>query len=640
MSFPTAVLLALAAANPLAPGAAAAPEAAQPGRVAIQLPENCQIVSLPPELTGRADVVNICQPADLSGPAPVYGNNIYVPNANAIADLEDHWSQPYIEALIQQGVLAAPTDEQFRPDAPLTHAELTAWLDRALTVASKAEVLEIPTDAPKPGAGAIADADKTADQTAGEAADEATDKATDKAANTPSDKAADKAASKADTDGAAIVARVDRPDRPTVRNGANSATDDRAAQQFGQAIVQVLAASEGAGRSATEPIVARLRPMSNRLAAANRPQSGNASPDRLADRIDPKATNPELQRLARATFEVKKSKDGTIEVARFSKELRGKASDSQDAQPRVSRLEAVVGLVDALELTPPTVKPDAETAALPFRDADRIPPSAEPRLRTALANQIVAADPDAPDLHPHFAATRADVAVLLYRALVKDGRLAPIVMTRASALSEPKFERTTDVKIDVELDTRVAANIVSDDFALDLFADPDSPGVIAIGMAEGTRTVEGGKTSAYWGHTDPGNGKHNLGSFSYQHGAASPERADALQLQRMYPYIAAMQSFARDRGMGLSALELVAGIDLATQAPLAAQHYLANLQEAKAQGFTGMEAIFEARSYSYINPYNGQLEASGFDNDWGRLRFDQARRIAEIRYALDTYGIE
>jgi hypothetical protein len=53
-----------------------------------------------------------------------------------------------------------------------------------------------------------------------------------------------------------------------------------------------------------------------------------------------------------------------------------------------------------------------------------------------------------------------------------------------------------------------------------------------------------------------------------------------------------------------------------------------------------MEAIFEARSYSYINPYNGQLEASGFGNDWGRLRFDQARRISEIRYALERYGVQ
>jgi hypothetical protein len=91
--------------------------------------------------------------------------------------------------------------------------------------------------------------------------------------------------------------------------------------------------------------------------------------------------------------------------------------------------------------------------------------------------------------------------------------------------------------------------------------------------------------------------------------------------------------------MELSVMELVAGMDLATQAPLAAQTYLANLKEAKTQGFSGLEAIFEARSYSYVNPYNGQLEASGFDNDWGRLRFDQARRIAAIRYTLDHYGI-
>ncbi len=625
MSFSTVALLALAAAYPIVPGAANA--APTPGRVAIQLPENCKIVSLPSELTGRGDAVNICQPADLNGPAPIYGNNIYVPDANAIADLKDHWSQPYVEALIQQGILPVPTDGEFRPDTPLTHAEMTAWLDRALKTATKAQPLKLPSES------AEATQSKTATQAATKPADgllkqpdfdpETTAKLINQAIEAESAKL---------------------NDLPATPENAAELAEITTTKLIGKAAVLMLSTLDRAGQDVALSVSNTLRPMTNRLSAADgkirqtdelTKTAGTEQPKQQARQV----SNPELLRLARSTFETKKNTDGTLKVAQFSKELRGKARDGSDAQPRVSRLEAVVGLVDALDLTAP--QESVTTAkALPFRDADRVSEVASERLHTAIAHQLVVPDPENPDLHPNLAATRSDVAVLLYRALVEDGRLAPVVITSASALSQPKFERKTDVAIDVELDTAIAENSVSNDLAMQLFATPEAPGVIAIGMAEGTRTVDGGKTSAYWGHTDPGNGKHNLGSFSYQHGAASPEQADVLQLQRMYPYIAAMQSFASDHGMSLSALELVAGIDLATQAPLAAQNYLANLKEAKAQGFAGMEAIFEARSYSYINPYNGQLEASGFGNDWGRLRFDQARRIAEIRYALDRYGVQ
>lgn len=38
--------------------------------------------------------------------------------------------------------------------------------------------------------------------------------------------------------------------------------------------------------------------------------------------------------------------------------------------------------------------------------------------------------------------------------------------------------------------------------------------VYAIGAAEGTRTCDGGKTTAYLNHTDPGDGRSNSGTFS------------------------------------------------------------------------------------------------------------------------------
>jgi len=60
-------------------------------------------------------------------------------------------------------------------------------------------------------------------------------------------------------------------------------------------------------------------------------------------------------------------------------------------------------------------------------------------------------------------------------------------------------------------------------------SNPDSALSVAIGNAEGTRTVSGGRTAAYSGHEDPGNGAWNAGTFSYQvkqGGAGSPAEAD------------------------------------------------------------------------------------------------------------------
>lgn len=324
------------------------------------------------------------------------------------------------------------------------------------------------------------------------------------------------------------------------------------------------------------------------------------------------------------------SKDNAVQLPSFGKTLSGKASSPQpDAV--VSRLETLVALAQSLELAL-TDEQKAQTS-LDFADLDRVPAEAHDALRAVLANQILVPNDERSQLFPHFAATRADVAVLLYKSMVKGGGLAPIAIDSKGSIANVQIERTPSGAM-VPLDSP----IVNPDVIRRLFANPDSPGVIALGMAEGTRTVDGGKTSAYWGHTDPGNGKHNLGSFSYQHGARTPEEADFLQLQRLYQYTAALQEYAAANNMQLTLIELMAGIDLANQAPLAAQHYLANLQQLKARGFVGMDAILEARAYSYINPATGRLEASGFDNNWQWLRYDQARRIAAIQHALDYYS--
>lgn len=161
---------------------------------------------------------------------------------------------------------------------------------------------------------------------------------------------------------------------------------------------------------------------------------------------------------------------------------------------------------------------------------------------------------------------------------------------------------------------------------------------IAVGSAEGTRTPAGDITPAYYGHVDPGNGVWNLGSFSYQHGAKSPEEADQRQLARLQQQATRLWRDAEHRGLQLSLEEWVNAIDLANQAPEAALDsggYLDRLQEARRLNLAGAEAIAWARTHSYIDPDTQQWNAPGLGNTLASVTTDQERRVRAIAHALN-----
>ena len=174
-----------------------------------------------------------------------------------------------------------------------------------------------------------------------------------------------------------------------------------------------------------------------------------------------------------------------------------------------------------------------------------------------------------------------------------------------------------------------------------LFAgDSDSLVAKAVGSAEGTRTPDGDRNPAYYGHVDPGNKAWNLGSFSYQHGAASPEEADRKQLQRLQDQAAVLQETAIANGINLTLEETLNGIDLANQAPKAAldrQGYIDWLAKAHAIGKTGEDAILWARAQSYFDPATQRWNAPGLGNTEERITQDQARRMAAISQAIGLY---
>ncbi len=184
--------------------------------------------------------------------------------------------------------------------------------------------------------------------------------------------------------------------------------------------------------------------------------------------------------------------------------------------------------------------------------------------------------------------------------------------------------------------------------APNLFAGgSDSLVARVVGHAEGTRTAAGSRTRAYEGHTDPGNGVWNLGSFSFQHcqaaayNCATPEQADVHQLRRLEGQAEQLRQRATALGLTLTLEEELNGIDLANQAPLAAlgtpEAYPEQLARAKQRGLTGQTAILEGRIWSFWDTTTGQWDAPGLGNSESNIRHDQHRRMQAIARALAAY---
>jgi hypothetical protein len=172
----------------------------------------------------------------------------------------------------------------------------------------------------------------------------------------------------------------------------------------------------------------------------------------------------------------------------------------------------------------------------------------------------------------------------------------------------------------------------------------DSVVAIAVGYAEGTRTANGSKTSAYYGHSDPGNGVWNLGSFSFQHcketqyRCSTPEEADGSQIKRLEKQTEKIENKTKEINIELNKEEKLNGIDLANQAPAAAleeKGYPERLKEAKEKGLKGDEAILHARVYSYWNPNTNSWDAPGLGNTEENIRHDQERRMLAIKRVLE-----
>lgn len=308
-----------------------------------------------------------------------------------------------------------------------------------------------------------------------------------------------------------------------------------------------------------------------------------------------------------------------------------------------------VGLPDAATLST-VVKPSASLV-----DRPSAAPIAEPAVApvdrpldvdaAASAQSLVAAivplPPTRADMTPALPADqeprRADESVELSFAPPPVTRPAP----SAAALPTPAALPTEVTSPQSEaLSVAIAAQPLPAN--PDALFDGGADSIVArtVGHAEGTRTADGQKTSAYYGHVDPGNAHWNIGSFSYQHcdKTCTPEVADDRQLARLRRQTAVIQQRAAANNITLTLEEALNGIDLANQAPLAALDqggYIDHLKFAHQQGQTGADAVLYARTWAFRNPQTQTWDAPGLGNRYESISHDQERRLSAIAKALN-----
>ena len=165
---------------------------------------------------------------------------------------------------------------------------------------------------------------------------------------------------------------------------------------------------------------------------------------------------------------------------------------------------------------------------------------------------------------------------------------------------------------------------------------PKHPYFVSIGIAEGTRTPNGGYTKAWFGHTDPADGNANRGTVSGGRGPTagmSPEQVDNYYMNRLTALSLAAAPVLQSYGIKPNAQvwhrALFNYLDLYVQSPVAARDFLRKVPEALQAG-SQIEAFAKIRADSFKDPTTGRLYTSF--NSYADLLRDQRSRAGAFDY--------
>lgn len=112
-----------------------------------------------------------------------------------------------------------------------------------------------------------------------------------------------------------------------------------------------------------------------------------------------------------------------IDLATKSGFLKGYPGDVFRPEQEISRAQALVAIASGLNLV---TKSSADQTLQSYQDAAQIPKYATDKIAAATEAGLVVNHPNPKLLNPNGAATRAEVAAIIYQALVRSGKVEPI----------------------------------------------------------------------------------------------------------------------------------------------------------------------------------------------------------------------
>ena len=332
-------------------------------------------------------------------------------------------------------------------------------------------------------------------------------------------------------------------------------------------------------------------------------------------------------------------KDGAIQegmnaatkTRKLGQHLRKLASElTVDDKPVYANEEQVrkimAGKLDPFTLQPPEVNPAEPLGIVPRGSRRRFYRRPEPT--PADEPNPFAEPPQMIDMPPAEEEQQVSSALQSFTQglLAVGGVVADIAFGTAPASAQVEFEdnvgemaqiwaKRKPLSVGTPPLPQINGNVVVRTVPLAM-TTPRHPYFVAIGIAEGTRTPDGGFTKAWFGHGDPADGNYNRGTVSGGRGPTrgmTPEQVDNYYMKELTGLALAVAPVLQQYGLKPNAQiwhrTIFNYLDLHVQSPAAARDFLRKIPEAiKAGG--QIEAFAKIRADSYRDPATGRLYTS------------------------------
>lgn len=383
---------------------------------------------------------------------------------DTFADIQNHWAKPFIQGLLDKGVISGFTDGTFKPDEKMTRAQYAALLVKAFNPSAKRDGINFTDVADDFWAKNVIQEAYRGEFLSG--FPDNSFKPNDNVQRAQVIVSLVNGLGLSASDGTVLSTYSDRAAIPDyAKDEVNTATKKEIVVSYPD--TKQLDPTKDATRAEVAAMVYQALVDANQVSAVNSDYIVSATPDDNQPKTFPdienhwakafieglldkglisgfgdgtfkpnekmtraqyaallvKAFDPEPKREAKNFLDVsdKSWAKDVIQKAYRGGFLSGYPGDMFRQGDNVERVQVLVSLVNGLELS------EADTNALDFyEDSDEIPEYGKEEVATATKKQIVVNHPDVNKLNPTKAATRGEVAAMVYQALVDTNQVSAI----------------------------------------------------------------------------------------------------------------------------------------------------------------------------------------------------------------------